>query len=375
MSKAAEKLNRRGVLICGAYGMSNAGDEAVLDALLAEMRSIDAEMPITVLSRTPEDTGARHDVRAIHSFDLPGMLRAMRRSALYINGGGSLIQDVTSTRSLWYYLYTLVAAKHRGCKVMMYGCGIGPVNRPLNRRLAGWVIDRYVDAVTLREEHSLSELRSMGVTKPEVTVASDPALSLSPGPAEDVDMQCEKLGLEKGGKYFCICVRHWPGIREKAALFAAAADYAYEKYGLRPVLLSVNPRQDGEASRLVQSLMKAPCVLAEEPMGTGEVIGFLSRMCAVMAMRLHALVFSASQSVPLIGVSYDPKVTAFLEYISQANDIGFDRLERPEQLCALIDAALAVDRAALKAGTERIMAIERRNTETARRLLEECERG
>lgn len=44
--------------------------------------------------------------------------------------GGSLMQDVTSTRSIWYYCYTLYAAKKRGCKVMMYGCGIGPINRP-----------------------------------------------------------------------------------------------------------------------------------------------------------------------------------------------------------------------------------------------------
>ena len=111
MDKTVKKGNNRaGVLICGAYGMSNAGDEAVLDALLAEMRSIDPLMPVTVLSRTPAETREKHGVNAIHMFNVPAFLRVMRRSKLYVNGGGSLIQDVTSSRSLWYYLYTFAAA-------------------------------------------------------------------------------------------------------------------------------------------------------------------------------------------------------------------------------------------------------------------------
>ncbi len=82
------------------------------------------------------------------------MLRKFRHAALYINGGGSLMQDVTSTRSIWYYCYTLYAAKKRGCKVMMYGCGIGPINRPGNRRMAARTIDTSVDRITLRDDNS-----------------------------------------------------------------------------------------------------------------------------------------------------------------------------------------------------------------------------
>ena len=79
-----------------------------------------------------------------------------------------------------------LAARHRGCKVLMYGCGIGPVRRGFNRQLTRRILDRYVDTITLREEHSLEELRSFGVKRPKVIVASDPALSLSPAPAEEV---------------------------------------------------------------------------------------------------------------------------------------------------------------------------------------------
>ena len=179
MSGKSEKPNtRRGVLICGAYGHGNAGDEAILEAIVLEMRAIDPEMPVTVLSRTPEETAQRNGVRALHTFAFLRFLRVMRHTKLFLNGGGSLIQDVTSSRSLWYYLFTIAAAKKLGCRVLMYGCGIGPVTRAFDRRLTRRVLNKNVDTITLREENSLQELRNFGVTAPEIVLASDPALTL-----------------------------------------------------------------------------------------------------------------------------------------------------------------------------------------------------
>ncbi|MGN1001955.1 MAG: polysaccharide pyruvyl transferase CsaB [Oscillospiraceae bacterium] len=367
--RAAEKAGeRRGVLICGAYGMSNAGDEAILEAILKEMRSIDPEMPATVLTRTPRATALKHGVDAVHTFRFPKFLPLFRRCRLYINGGGSLIQDVTSSRSLWYYLFTLRAAKKRGCRVMMYGCGIGPVSKKLNRRLSGLVIDRYVDAITLREENSLDELRSFGVTRPLVEVASDPALSLVPADAREIDGALERFGLEKDGRYLCVCLRNWPGFAARAEDFARAADYAWERYGLKTVFLPVNYKKDGQIAEAVAERMHSPAVIVRELMPTPLVVGFLSRMSAVLSMRLHGLIFAASQGVPLAGVSYDPKVAAFLDYIGQSNYVDFRDADEA-RLRALIDRAATADPAEQRAGTERIRAIESRNVEMARRLL------
>ena len=130
MSEERTKKNtRRGVLICGSYGHGNAGDEAILEAIVRACRSRAPELPLTVLSRSPAETAKKHNVRAIYKFNMPAVLREMRRSQLYLNGGGSLIQDATSSRSLYYYLFTILAAKLLGCRVIMYGCGIGPVSR------------------------------------------------------------------------------------------------------------------------------------------------------------------------------------------------------------------------------------------------------
>ena len=365
-----EARGRSGVVICGAYGMGNSGDEAILDAIVAEMRAIDPLMPLTVMTRDPAGASARLGLTAVHTFNFPRFLAVMRRRALYINGGGSLIQDVTSRRSLWYYLFTLRAAKRLGCKVMMYGCGIGPVKRPGGVARTRRVLNSCVDAITLREPDSIEELARFGVTKPEIILASDPALTLPSAPAEEVDAALEAAGAAPGGKYICFALRLWPGFGEKAGVFAAAARHAHEAYGLTPVFLPINHLDDGQAAALVaEKLGDTPHVLLPGPMSSALVIGLMSRMQVVVSMRLHGLIFAAGQGVPLIGVSYDPKVTAFLRCVD-AGCVPLEGLEEGE-LCRLIDGAAARsgDAAALEENVRKLRAIEHRSMETAARLL------
>ena len=350
--------------------MGNSGDEAILDAIVAEMRAIDPLMPLTVMTRDPAGASARLGLTAVHTFNFPRFLAVMRRRALYINGGGSLIQDVTSRRSLWYYLFTLRAAKRLGCKVMMYGCGIGPVKRPGGVERTRRVLNSCVDAITLREPDSIEELARFGVTKPEIILASDPALTLPSAPAEEVDAALEAAGAAPKGKYICFALRLWPGFGEKAGVFAAAARHAHEAYGLTPVFLPINHLDDGQAAALVaEKLGDTPHVLLPGPMSSALVIGLMSRMQVVVSMRLHGLIFAAGQGVPLIGVSYDPKVTAFLRCVD-AGCVQLEGLEEGE-LCRLIDGAAARsgDAAALEENVRKLRAIEHRSMETAARLL------
>ncbi len=374
MAGKREKQNtRRGVLICGAYGHGNAGDEAILEAIVREMRAIDPEMPVTVLSRTPRETAERNGVRALHTFDFPRFLGVMRRAKLFLNGGGSLIQDVTSSRSLWYYLFTLRAAKALGCRVLMYGCGIGPVTRGFDRRLTRRVLNKSVDVITLREENSLEELKSFGVTAPEIVLASDPALSLPAAPPEEAEAALLSLGVAPGTRCVGVCVRRWPGFLDKTPAFAEALRHAWEAYGLTPVFLSINHRSDGEAAERVCEKLppELPRYILREPMPTALTIALLSGMELVVSMRLHGLIFSAGSGVPLVGVSYDPKVTAFLDYAGQKNHVPLEDADA-QTLCALVDAAAAQrsDRTALAARAAALREKESRNTEAARRLLE-----
>ena len=362
---------RDGALVCGAYGRGNAGDDAILEAIVTELRQIDPDLPIWVLSRNPDDTRLTYRVNSIYTFAFPRFLRRMGKTRLYINGGGSLMQDVTSHRSLWFYLFTISAAKRLGCQVMMYGCGIGPIHSPANRRRAAKVLQKSVDAITLRDTHSREELEDMGVTNPEIILSADPTVILPAAPEQVVDGILESQGIDPRGRYIGFALRPWPGFEEKAALFGAAADYAYEKYGLTPVFLPIERRLDVGAARLAAQHMKAPHYILPETGSSDHTIGLFARMQVVVSMRLHALVFAAGQGVPLVGVVYDQKISSFLSYIGQDLYTDLDAVT-VEALRAHIDAACGRigDETFLSGGVNRLRQVEQRNSETARALLE-----
>ena len=362
---------RDGALVCGAYGRGNAGDDAILEAIVTELRQIDPDLPIWVLSRNPDDTRLTYRVNSIYTFAFPRFLRRMGKTRLYINGGGSLMQDVTSHRSLWFYLFTISAAKRLGCQVMMYGCGIGPIHSPANRRRAAKVLQKSVDAITLRDTHSREELEDMGVTNPKIILSADPTVILPAAPEQVVDGILESQGIDPKGRYIGFALRPWPGFEEKAALFGAAADYAYEKYGLTPVFLPIERRLDVGAARLAAQHMKAPHYILPETGSSDHTIGLFARMQVVVSMRLHALVFAAGQGVPLVGVVYDQKISSFLSYIGQDLYTDLDAVT-VEALRAHIDAACGRigDEAFLSGGVNRLRQVEQRNSETARALLE-----
>ena len=334
-----EKKGRDQVVICGAYGRGNAGDDAILLAILTELRTIDPDLSFQVFSRKPEETRMTYRVNSFYIFNLFQAIRHFKKAKLSINGGGSLMQDVTSSRSLWFYLWTLASAKRHGCPVIMYGCGIGPIKNDSNRKRAAKVINRYVDAITLRDPNSQLELESMGITKPRISLAADTTVILPPAAPDVLDGILESCGIPAHGQYVGFALRPWPDFDRKLDEIAAAADYVYEKYGMTPVYFPMEPRLDLEASKRVMARMKAPHHLLTGHFTAGQTIGILSRMKVVVSMRLHGLIFSASQGVPLVGIVYDQKVSSFLSYIGQDlyEDLGSIS---GESLCALIDKAV-----------------------------------
>lgn len=335
------KNERESIMICGAYGRGNAGDDAILRAIVQEMRELCPEKTICVMSRRPMETKATYRTRAVYTFNFPAVASRLGSTALYINGGGSLMQDVTSNRSLWYYLLTLFAAKTRGCKVIMYGCGIGPINRPRNQRLAARIIDGNVDCITLRDDNSRAALTEMGVTRPDIRTSADPTIILDAAPEEVVNLAMERAGLDPKGRYIGFGLRNWKGLDEALPEIAAAAEYAYETHGLTPVFIPIeHPNDLMPAERVGARLRGCPYHSIVERQPIEVTIGILARMKTVVGIRLHSLMFSAGQGVPVIGMSYDIKVDGFLKYIGNHTCLQLASV-KAEALKNLIDECVS----------------------------------
>ncbi len=305
------------VLLCGSYGRGNAGDDAILKAVIDEIYDANEAAEICVMSKNPKQTRLAYRVRSIYTFNVFKILCEMRKSALYINGGGSLIQDSTSSRSLYFYLFTLWAAELCGCKVMMYGCGIGPVRKRGNRRLASKVINKSVDCITLRDPDSFEELQKMNVKRPTMFLAADPTLRISPISENEISKIFEEEGLSLSESYLCLAMRNWKGIDEKIPHIVSAAKYASEKYGLSVALIPMERSRDLPLAERIKEEIGDSATVIRGKHDVHTVIGILSKMRVIMAMRLHALVFGAGQGVATIGIAYDDKVSGFMNYIGR----------------------------------------------------------
>lgn len=364
----AKENPRDGVVVCGAYGAGNAGDEAILKSIIQSVREMDPLLPITVLAKNTLDIKKRFRVNSVYTLNILKVLQILRRSLLYINGGGTLIQNATSHRSLWYYLFTLQAARKLGCKVDMYGCGIGPVKGKLNIRLASRVLENSVDAVTLREGDSVRELKGFGVSRPKIELSADPAFALTMASDDDIE---SFLNLhELSGKYICFMLRTWYGFSDRAEDFAKLAQYAYVRYGLTPVFISLNILNDTKAAMEVTPYLSCPWKIIDDFMEPELLIALLSRMDAVVSMRLHGLILSSFSGTPMVGVSYDPKIGSFLRYLGLGDGIEL-RDATEDNLRSALDAALKNPnmRRNISARARELKELERKNIEAVRELL------
>lgn len=301
------------VMIAGYYGCGNVGDEAMLASITADLWSRAGPCKITAVSANPEHTRALHGIDAVGRLDARGLIRALRRTDLFISGGGSLIQDVTSDRNLTYQLGLLNLANMLARSVMIYGQGIGPV-----RSRTGWWFARNtlnrVDAITVRDAESVELLQKGGVTLP-VRLAADPAFLLTHrvDPERGAAIVAEAGGAERCVGFF---PRPWSDQQAEETL-ARAADLVQQGLGLDVVLVPMQRSSDLDCCRRIAQLMRRPGIVLERELVLGDLLDLVSALPLVVAMRLHALVFSVMAGTIPVGVSYDPKVTAFLRELGQ----------------------------------------------------------
>ena len=376
-SARAAARPRDGVLICGAYGKGNTGDDAILQTIVQALRERDPDLPLYATSRSPSQTARDMAVGSIYTFRYWKLRQRMKQTALYLSGGGSLIQDATSSRSLWYYLRSIRSAKKLGNRVMMFGCGIGPVSRRLNRRSAAGVINRFVDRISLRDTASLQELEALGVRDVPTEVTADMAFLVAPAPEEQVAAFCAKNSagwrLSPGERLLILAPRPWENGQTRLEAFAAAAVHGQKAHGLTPVLLAMEPAKDLDFCRRIAELagesgVRCPVLEAAD---AATAVGLIARADAVLGMRLHALIFAAAQGTPFAGVAYDPKVTGFVDYIGQGFCCALEEADA-RRLCAMIDSLCRSSGEEFRDAAQRLRALADRNTETAMALLEQA---
>ncbi len=304
-------MGQRQVVLCGYYGYGNGGDEALLAALL---QMLPRQVAPLVLSGNPVQTTQLHQVRSCDRYSPSTVLQALRSSEAFIWGGGSLIQDVTSALSPFYYLGLMGLAQRLGLRTIAWGQGIGPLQRPLATWTARQVFGGCT-AISVRDRASAALLSHWNLP---FVIAPDPVWALEATPVAGLgDLPAPRIA---------VALRSHPQLTpERLHNLAQALAMLQIATQTCILLLPFQPAQDLAIAEAIQPHLPGPnrILTLSNPR---ELKGVFQGVEMAIAMRLHALIMAATEGCRCFALSYDPKVNYLM---TELNLPGWDLTALP----------------------------------------------
>ena len=307
--------------ISGSYGGMNLGDEAILEAILLQLRAA-ADVEVTVFSMNPSDTLARHTVehainaRSLTRNEIAPIIGGL--DLLILGGGGILFDDEAQA-----YLREVNLAHKLGVRVFVYAISAGPLTKHASRQAVQEALNASPSTViTVRDRLGYRLLEDVGVTQ-EIHLTADPAFLLEPDPLPDEVLKAE--GVEFTRELVGFSVREpgpaAPDINpdEYHELLANAADYMVERFDAN-VLFVPMEKIDVQHSHSVVAHMRYAerAEVLRRRYAPRQILDLMGRLEFAVGMRLHFLIFAALHGIAFSPLPYASKVRGLLD------DLGMD---------------------------------------------------
>ena len=319
------------VVISGYYGFNNMGDESILTAIITDLRANIPEIEITVLSVNPKVTEKKHNVKSVYSKSPFKVLKVIKEADILISGGGSLLQDVTSKRNVLYYLAVMYMGILLNKKVMVYSQGMGPIRSKFNRRLTKRVLER-IDVITLRDSRSERFLKELKLKNKNIYVTADPVIALEQKDLKLGQSIMKKEGIDLGkGKTVGFAIRGKAKSKGFINNLCMLTDRLVKEKGINIVFIPFHHGEDIGILDAIQDNCNEKVFCLHDEYKIPELLSIIGNVDLLVGERLHSLIFSSVMKVPIIALSYDPKINNFIGYISEKvfsdiDEIDFDKL-------------------------------------------------
>jgi len=316
-----QKPSSKTAILCGYYGRNNIGDDALLMSLIQMLPQ--GIQPI-VLSANPQQTKETLKVPAVPNRSAFPVLASLQKADYFIWGGGSLLQDVTSLRSLIYYAGLMALAQQRGLKTMAWAQGIGPLNSAFARWLARKTLIG-CDKISVRDRASVELLSTWGVSS---LIAPDPVWALESTSFPEL--------WQLPAPRIAVTLRQHPQLTHRKIQTLTKALQSFQKATDTCILLvPFQPQDNAIAEEIASQLPQPKAVIA------GETPTRLKRLFRgvemAIGMRYHSLIMAASEECLCFALSYDPKIS---QLMSEFEIPGWELAKIPEEASVITKAWL-----------------------------------
>jgi polysaccharide pyruvyl transferase WcaK-like protein len=95
----------------------------------------------------------------------------------------------------------------------------------------------------------------------------------------------------------------------------------------KPCNIVMFPFHFSEDKAMIHELCKRSTnqiICIEERHTVNEMFSMIEALDVLVGVRLHALIFSAVSGTPVVGISYDPKIDAFLKAVNESSVCNID---------------------------------------------------
>ncbi len=304
------------ILLAGYYGFGNLGDEAILEMAIKQILEITDIKNITVLSGNKEATYKKYNIDTIDRYNIFSIVKKLMKSDALVFGGGSLLQDITSKRSIYYYLFLIRLAKIMKNKVIMLSQGIGPIVNENSKKAVKSTLS-LVDYITVRDKQSKEFLEKIGMDSNKISLSTDPVINLRAG---------ENYVLRRSGrKKVCFSLRNWKNAEVSQKISSLTEKLI--KNNIECYFIPFYYNEDLELIDEVEKNIGNKAVYYKERLSTNEAFDIIKDMDVLVGVRLHSLIFAAAANVPFAAVSYDQKVDHFVSSVNMNVACKIDDLD------------------------------------------------
>ncbi len=302
------------ILISGYYGFDNIGDESILRTLIESLRNKLPNCQLTVLSHNPDETKEKYRVETAERMSPLSIFKAVKNCDMLISGGGSLLQDRTSSKSLHYYLSIIRLAELLGKKVFIYSQGIGPISKSFNRKATAKAL-RKVNGIVVRDKNSAELLHDIGIADEKITITADPVIRMKKsdtGVGKDILTAC---GIPQNNKLLVGWAIRTDADEPFKQEIKKSIRLLKESFNAASVLIPFHYEEDKDVCMDIASELSDCAYCITEKHLSEDMLSIIGNLDVLVGVRLHSLIYAAIMGVPMIGISYDPKCDAFLESV------------------------------------------------------------